>query len=223
MKIVLVHGDNKPKVLERTRLIVEGVRKKGWKIERLDKNAKLSEAFTSNTLLPESKLCILEGVGNLNKESVEWITAYGGDIDGSLLIIHSGDAPKRPLQPIKKLIKEEYFPLPKILFKYLDSLKPGRASDLLKTLHKIYETESPELVIAMMGRHFRDLLWAKMDAKSMDYPEWRVLKLTAQADVFSKSNLTRLISNLAEADYDAKTGSRDIITSLDIILMRELS
>ena len=223
MKIVLIHGDNRPKVQERVRTIVDGVRKKGWKIARVNKDANLAETFMSNTLLPESKLCIFEGVSNLKKEQVEWLKENAMNIDGSFLIVHNGDAPKKILQPIAKQLTEEYFTFPKILFKYLETIAPGKAPNALKIFHELVETESVELVSAMMGRHFRDLYWVKIDPDTVELPGWRVKKLTAQANTFTVEKLERVMEQLASADYASKSGGVSLLTSLDLLLMRELA
>lgn len=223
MKIVLIHGENRQKVQERVRVIVDGVHKKGWKIERVDKNANLSDVFMSNTLLPETKLCIFEGVNNLTKDQVEWLKNNSDDIEGSFLLINNGDAPKKALQPISKKITEEHFAYPKILFKYLESISPGKTKYFLPVLHELVDTESIELVAAMMGRHFRDLYWAKVDPESLKYPDWRNKKLQSQAKTFSPKQLKSVISGLALADYESKSGGNDLLTSLDVLLVRELS
>lgn len=223
MKIVLIHGDNRTKAQERVRAIVDGVHKKGWKVERLDKNANLGEVFMSNTLLPETKLCIYEGVSNIKKEQIEWLKNNHDKIDGSFLLVNNGDAPKRVLQPISKLITEEHFGYPKILFNFLEAIAPGRDKQALKLFHELIETESVELVLAMMGRHFRDLYLAKHYPESISGPDWRKKKLISQANIFPQGKIEDLINKLAIADHGSKSGGPDLLTSLDVLLVRELS
>ena len=74
----------------------------------------------------------------------------------------------------------------------------------------------------MICRQFRDLYWVLEDESSMGLPSWRAGKLKSQASRFTKEKLKKIISDLSDADFQAKTGVIDIATSLDLLIAREL-
>ena len=47
-------------------------------------------------------------------------------------------------------------------------------------------------------------------------------QIKAQAKKFREGQLKKLINSLAKIDIDAKTGKADLVTSLDLIIAREL-
>lgn len=223
MKIVLLHGDNTPKVHDRAKTIINGVQKKGWKVEHVEKSTDLAQLFLSTSLFPETKLVVVDGVGSLTTKNIKFLSDNADKIDGSLLVVHNGLAPKASLKPISKLISEETFEVPKIIFKYLESLYPGNAKNAITMLHQLLETEPKELVFTLMASYVRDLLWAKADVESLPYPDWRKKKLISQAGKFSEKQINDFVEKLATADIESKTGGIDLQTSLDIILVKVLS
>jgi len=74
----------------------------------------------------------------------------------------------------------------------------------------------------MLARHLRDLYWVKVEEESLDYPDWRVLKLAKQAAKFTTSDLEFLISALSEIDIKTKTSDSDLRTMLDLMIVKYL-
>jgi DNA polymerase III delta subunit len=147
---------------------------------------------------------------------------HGKNFEGNLVIYHEKKIPKSFISSIKKIKKEEEYELPKLLFKFLESLVPGNAERSLNLLHTVLENEPPEFVFAMLARHFKDLYWVKKDPSNIPYPSWRVSKLESQASKFSIKQLKSFISKLAKTDVEVKTGKNDLLRSLDLLVMSEL-
>ena len=89
-------------------------------------------------------------------------------------------------------------------------------------LHEVVENEALEMVLAMLGRHFRELYWVQNDAQSMKLPSWRTSKLKSQAHKFQDNSLSEFITNLAEIDVNSKTGKGDLAIALDLLLLTRL-
>ncbi len=83
----------------------------------------------------------------------------------------------------------------KILFSFLDALKPKQGPNALKLFHELITTEDVEFVFFMIVRHFRILLAIldydqenKIDEVKRMAP-WQMSKLKKQAALFGKDRL----------------------------------
>ena len=122
--------------------------------------------------------------------------------------------------PEERIIEE--YNLPSILFKFLESFYPGNSEGCIKLLYELKSVTPIELVYTMLARHLKDIYWVKKDIKSLNYPTWRLNKLSSQSSKFSEKKLKRIINMSAEGDIKFKTSSSTLDTSLDLLILTEL-
>lgn len=119
------------------------------------------------------------------------------------------------------------FKLPKTLFLFLDSIKPGYGKTLVNLFHQTLGNIEVELIFYMLFRQFR-LLLALNDEKSTDKIDeiknlvsWQKNKLIKQAKLFTLENLRKIYQKLYQIDLEQKTGKSvtSLLQSLDFFLI----
>ncbi len=223
MKIVILHGDNLAKVAQRLTKFIDTARQRGWKIERSSNyiNLNLQELLGSTSLFEETKLIILDDIKKIKKTDLAWLKKNHRKLDGTLIIVNNGLLTKSAVSTFPKADKIEVFELPKLIWAFLDSFYPGNSKQSLKLLHDVLDKEAIELIFYFLVRRLRDLYLAPNPEK-MNIPAWRASKLLAQAKRFTKIQLIEIISVLANADYEAKTGEGDLTRALDVVIATKL-
>jgi len=123
-------------------------------------------------------------------------------------------------QFLKATIKE--FKTPKIVFKFLDSLKPNNSQTSLKLLHQSYQKDAPELIFYLLARRLSQLIQAKDSTDVLKGAPWQIGKLKAQAKNFTLNQLLNLHQKLLQLDWQIKTGQTDLSLpcQLDLLLAR---
>ncbi len=224
MKIILLHGDNAIKSYERLMTFIEVAKKRNWEIVQLtqDSPLSLSESLSSQSLFTKEKLFVLEDLNKINKKELDWLKKKAEKLDGTLVIYYPNVIPQNLFKLLPSKIKIEEFKLPKLIFVFLEKLFPKNSKEAIKVFHQVIENEPVEFVFALIARHFRDLYWVKVDSKTLELPEWRLMKLKKQSSLFSEVQLKEVINNLAEADIEAKTSKSSLISSLDLMFATKL-
>jgi DNA polymerase III delta subunit len=74
----------------------------------------------------------------------------------------------------------------------------------------------------MLGRHLRDLYWVSIDTKSNQFPDWRLSKLKFQVEKFSPPKIKQIISELGDIDILVKSSKTDLLTALDLLIVKQL-
>ena len=221
MKTTIIHGDHFEKSYEYFANLVDGSRSKGFEIVTLSPKKNIREDLRASTLFADKRVFVLEDPKQLVKTDLEWLKKNLDGIEGYLLVYSKTDLGKTIIDKFGKA-EVKVFTLPKLIFKFLDSFYPRNSTACLKILHELVQNESVELVFAMLGRHLRDLYWTKIDSKSVLYPPWRVERLKSSSSKFANGQLERIIAKVAQADVAAKTGMSPLISSLDMIIIKEL-
>lgn len=211
--ITLIHGENNLAARQRFTQLISGYKEKGYEIKRIDPNLELTAQLTDNSLFSNKILFVLENPKKL---------ATKLENNQELLILCDKTAGVTITKLLSKDTKIEKFDLPKKLFSFLETIYPKNAKNVLSGLHELVQTEALELVFFMICRQFRDLYWVLENETSMGLPGWRAGKLKSQASRFTKEKIKKIISDLADIDYKAKTGGVNLATSLDLLIAREL-
>lgn len=121
-----------------------------------------------------------------------------------------------------KDFKMEKFELPKILFTFLEAFYPGNSTRALKLLHDLTQTQAIELTFFMISRQMRDLYWIKIDPNSNHFQSWQASKLKSQTAKFTIDQLEIIISLLSDIDIKVKTSKADLLTELDLLIVKQL-
>lgn len=223
MKIIILHGDDERKLYERLQKFIETAKERSWEVDYLDDNTvNLPEALSSTSLFAKERFFILRDVKRLGKKEAEWITKKYADLSGTLIIYNEGYIAKTILSSLPKVIKVEEYKLPVIIWSFLEHLYPGNSDKCIQEFHKIIERDAPEFIFTLIAKLFRDLYWVKVDSSSMPYPPWRTSKLKAQSARFSEVQLKAIIEKLAKIDIDVKTSKADLVSSLDLMMIKYL-
>lgn len=111
----------------------------------------------------------------------------------------------------------EEFKTDPVVFKFLDSLRPGNEKVFMPLWSQYLKNEQPEVAFVMLVRQFRLML----DWQNPDLQPWQKNKIRNQADSFGAENLKSLYKKLLEIDYQIKSGQSavDLQTSLELLLV----
>ncbi len=220
MKIVCVFGEESLGSYKRFSHIVDTTKKRNW--EHLDvlPTHSLSEVLASGSLFSNERLITAHDAQKISIKDYEWLSKHNSEYEGRLLLYFPNTIPAAVKKLLPKDTVYEEFKQKKELFMFLESIEPNRGQLLIKQFHRIIETDAPELVLAMLGRHVRDLAWVKSGSIGLAAPPWRLQKLTRQAQKFSSDKLKQFIHDLSDADIKSKSGGGDITLLLDIIFIK---
>jgi DNA polymerase III delta subunit len=222
MKIIILHGDDELRLYERLTMFVDSAKGRSWEVAYLDDpSLSLEEQLSSSSLFGAERFFVIRDISRLGKKELGWIAKKSKDLPGNLIIYHEGYVPQGILKVLPDA-KVEEFKLPVILWNFLDGLYPGDSERSIKQFHKLIEHEAPEFIFTLIAKLFRDLYWVKTDEKSLPYPGWRVGKLKQQSSKFTLEQLKNIIARLAEIDIKVKTSKAEIVSELDLLIIKQL-
>ena len=204
MKIIVLHGDYTIKLYERLNKFIEIAKKRGWEVTN-------DEISQTPSLFNKETLTIVRKYNLISKKNIPGISK----IPGTLVIYNEGNIPQLFLKELPKDTKIEEFKLPKIIWNFLDNIS-------VKLLHETVKTEPIEFVFSVLSKRFRDLYWVKVNEESLPYQPWQIGKLKRQAQKYSQDTLKETINKLAEIDVKVKTSKADLISELDLLLIKSL-
>ncbi|MBI1863703.1 hypothetical protein HYS03_00635 [Candidatus Woesebacteria bacterium] len=223
MKITLIHGEDTEKSRQRYINIINSLKKKNWEIIKINLEDKLKfsdKVSTSSSLFSDKTLFVVD---KFNKLSVSELSKLKNlKTDSNILFWQSGKALQKNLKLLPKETNIEKFELPFLIFKFLDSFQPKNSVICIKLFHDVLEEEPVELVFAMLASLVKDLYWASVSPETLPYQPWRVNKLKSLGQKFGGLKLKKLIQTMAELDIKSKTSQINLITSLDLLIFKEL-
>lgn len=223
MKIIVLHGENNLKSFERLKKFIESAKERSWEIINIDESTlSLPESLSGISLFETERFYILRDIKKIGKKEVEWINNNSDSIKGTLVIYQGDTVSQLILKALPKDTKLEAFPLPKLIWGFLEHLYPGNSRTVLAEFHTIIKTEPAEFVFSVIAKQFRDLYWVKTDSATTPFPSWRISKLKSQALKFTDLLLAKIIELLSQIDIDAKTGKADLVSSLDLMIVKYL-
>lgn len=179
---VLIHGDD----IIKTR-------------QRLAELKDLNKDDRDGPLFSNQNLVIFEGIKNI-------LTPI--NIADHIIIWEDKKLSVAQIAAVNKLvpsIKIEEYNLSPIVFKFVESIKPGNQKEMIALLRQYLKKNEAEIAMAMVIRQIRLLL--TIDDK---IPTWQKNKLERQAKLFSENQLQELLEELLKIDYRVKTGQSGI-------------
>lgn len=218
--IVLIHGEDETKSRERFLALKAGFEKNGSELVNLDgKTTKIEEIGMRaliTSLLGQSPAVFVEGFFARKKKIDMGTEALSGEV----IFWEGREISKTILSGLPKSWKVELFAIPVSLFRFLDSLAPGRMQTNVSSLHQVLTTATPEMLLPLLSWHTRQLIWAKVEPQTLAFPSWKTQKLSAQANRFENDALYALHSKLTNLDRDLKTGNSPLplSSSLDLVI-----
>jgi len=223
--MVIIHGENT--VLSRQHLseLIEKFKGEVIKLEGEKLTlTELQQAIESQSIFGKDKLVIIFGLFS-RKPSKE----KGGLLDycqkenpQNLIVWEEKKIDGRVLVNFRRA-KIDFFDLPKIIYKFLDSLSPLNKKTSLLLLHQCLKKEPPERVFYYLCRRIEELIIAAdLGKKGLEekLKEWQKEKLVRQANIFGLEKLINIYQKLLVIDYQQKTGRSpfSLISSLDLLI-----
>lgn len=123
-----------------------------------------------------------------------------------------------------KNAKVQNFKLKKVLFTFLDNIRPKNAQNSISLFHQTLKTTEAELVFFMLVRHFRLMLATLSNSKIEELKKlqsWQMGKLKYQASLFGENKLKEFYNKLFEIEKNQKTGNAalSLVPTLDLFLL----
>lgn len=190
----------------------------------------LKQALEARSLFGQEKSVVVENLISLKHKSIktkkqpgdifDYLKSLPGDVD--LVLWEGKKIDGRQLIRFKNA-KIQLFKTPAIIFKFLESIRPGNARLMLNLLGSCLKTEPAELVFYMTVRQLRMLLLVK-DLGKKGAPRlapWQHIRLTSQANCFTMDKLLKVYKELLKIDWQQKTGRApfDLRKSLELLLV----
>lgn len=242
----ILHGDN----IVASRNVLQMAKKMAREKEVLVFDGKkvnltdLKQALEARSLFGQEKLVVIENLISKNKEhrpkaSTIGRSASGRDrpldeknrilnylkalpADTDLILWEGKKIDGRVFSPFKNA-KVQLFKTPAIIFKFLESIRPGNQKMMLSLLENCAKTEPIELIFYMIVRQFRQLLLVKDLGKKgvTRLASWQYSRLTNQADCFTLDKLLKIYKKLLEIDWQQKTGQTafDLKRAIELLLI----
>lgn len=211
MKIIVLHGDDTQKSYARLVKFKDEAKRRGWEI--------INDQFpVTPSLFGVSRIIIYRNYLLITLKDIKNFSRF----DGNLVIYNEGLIPQNFIKLLPKDTKIEEFKLPKLIWNFLEHFYPGNSMRVIKEFHQVIQRDPPEFVFSLIARQARDLYWAKTEPLSIPYPLWRTSKLKAQSSKFSESELASFIGLLSKIDIEVKTGKADLVSSLDLLIIKQL-
>jgi DNA polymerase III delta subunit len=218
MKIVVLFGSDRDKVVSRMLDISKGVKKKGFRVSEIKNNQSFSESLSETSLFEENVLYISESAAKRPETDWDWIKNNSEALSVSLLLVFGETVPAKVKKQLPSDTKFEEFKIPVIIFQFLDSLTPNNKASLT-LLKKVTATEPVELVFSMIVTHLRDMYWVLTDSTSFTGAEWKKGRMLTQAKKFGIEKLEKAFSELAQIDMDVKSSVGNLTIYLDKFLI----
>lgn len=229
--ITIIHGDD----IALSRNYFLQLRQKHKSIVSLDANkvtiTDLVQNVEGSGLFELTKAIFIEGLltklKKTNKESKEILDFIVKNEKLSNFVLWESREILRKDLSLFKDAAVKFFKLPKNIFLFLDNLKPGNSTNLLRLLHQVLDSGIKiELILFMIQRQFRILLaLSDQSDKSIDelvrLGPWQMEKLERQAKLFSVSDLIEIYKKLYDIEVAQKTGtlSLSLTQNIDILLL----
>ncbi|MCX6724919.1 MAG: hypothetical protein NTV20_02350 [Candidatus Shapirobacteria bacterium] len=224
--MIILHGENN--LLSRQKLTNEIanfklktqgeiLRYDGHNLNLMD----LRQSLESASLLGDSHLVIIENLfsGRTGKEKQKIIDYLKKTVAQNLIIWERKKIDGRTLTSFKGQVLR--FDLDPVIFRFLDSLSPGKTKISLTLLHQCLVQDSPEIIFFMLARQIRFLiLAADLGKKGLDQMEsWRAEKLIRQAQYFTLIKLMKIYRQLLKIEVQQKTGQTPFTLSSQLDLL----
>lgn len=180
-------------------------------------------ALEGKSLFKDERLIIIENLFSLpkSKDKEKIIETLKQNPEKNVLIWEGKELSKEIISKYSPELTFQLFKLPSVIFKFLDSLKPGIKKDNLENFHLCLQQEDPEMIFAMIIRQIRLLILVKEGEKFLSgLASWQKRKLISQGKLFDLKLLANLYQKLLEIDYQQKTSQSpfDLTSSLDLLI-----
>lgn len=225
--ITLLHGDN----IEASRIELNSLRdklKKEKEIITFDGKSLdltlLIQATESESLFGNQKCIIIErlflGLNARSKQAVN-VANLLVKTDADIIIWDEKLLTPAQIKLLGTNIQIREFSIPKTIFQFLDSIKPGNVKQMLFLFEQSQATNAIELLFFMIVKRVRYLIILKDNKIIPGLQSWQAARLTTQAKFFTMDKLLFMHKKLLEIDYSIKSGNSayDYKDNLELFLV----
>ncbi len=221
--IKILCGENIVESRKALNIAVQKVRDNGTDVTVFGGNklslGEVKNALQSDSLLGGNRLVVIEGLlSGLKSTEKTKITVYlkEGKFDNDLVLWEGKEIKAVGLFPKAEIL---VFKINQVLFRFLESLKPGNTREMLGLLEDLKKQEEPEMIFYMLIRQFHFLIMAKDECLESLFP-WQQQKFMAQAKHFSAEQLAKIYAELEEIDLKQKTSGDpySLLSRLDLLI-----
>lgn len=210
--ITLIHGDDTLASYQRLSERISQCRHQGLAVITRDASelntATLRQEAGATDLFGARSCLVIKGLlsGPKSKQK-ETVIAALQELDHSELLLYE---PKKLTDSLLKQLpqaKVETLNVNPVIFKFLDSLRPGNIGPILRGWTQLLGLgHQPDYVFAMITRQIRLLIQAKSGPSYLTLSAYPKRLITAQAGYFTLAHLLNLHGHLYQADKRLKTG-----------------
>lgn len=225
--ITIIHGDD---IVASRKLLIELKSKNknhvSFEGEKL-KIEDLVQEFEGGDLFGNNKTFFIENLlsRKAGKESEDLKDYIRKNSSMSIYLWEGKEIAKAVISSLGQT-EVNHFKIPKNIFAFLDSIKPGNGKALIVQFHDNLKTTEPDFIFQMIIRQIRLLLAvSEQSEKNIDealrLADWQKSKLRKQASLFSKEKLVELHSKLYQIDLGLKTGALSLTLeqAIDMLLL----
>lgn len=214
--IHLFHGDNTD--FSRREMLLIREKFKDQEIIIFDgKNASLTDlkqATESSSLFGTKRLVIIENLFTKklvkkNSESESYKKFIRNiSLDFEIIFWEEKELAKTHIGLFPKNTDIALFQLDRLIFKFLESIKPNVTGELIDKFNHCLLKDSPEMIFSMLIRQFRYLIMVKDIGKNVtELSPWQLGKFMSQANYFTLKDLIGFYKKLLEIDVRIKTSN----------------
>jgi len=223
MKVILITGDDSEKVSLRIKKLIDSAKEKSYIISKIsDSPTKIDNELRADDLFLNKKFILIEKLSLLSNKDLDSINKNLIHDNLVLCVITENAVPASKIKYFGKDLKIESYTLPKIIWKFLDSLKSKNAKNAMDLLNEVVKVEPVELVFHLLSQRFIQLYLAKTKPSELKLQSWQIVRLQSQAEGFSENDIKAMVEKLSELDVEAKTGKGDLRSLLDFFIATQL-
>lgn len=222
--MIILHGEDANKSYGRLTVLTDELKEKQIEVTTQDASevsiTTLRQQMGSNDLFGVQKCFViknfLSSAKSKNKEKI--IESLKNQSDHQIILWENKKLTATALKNFPKA-KVEIFSISPVIFKFLDSLRPGNTKSILMSWKKLQEEGTePEFVFAMLVRQFKLLIQAKSDSSYLKLAPYPAKLIANQATYYTLERLLNIYQHLYEIDLRIKTGKGG--NTLDNLLTR---
>lgn len=211
--MIIIHGEDSNKSYQRLISLTEELQNKQFEVITHDiqelEITLLRQELGSSGLFGSSKCFVFKNIlsSNKSKNKDKIIETINLATSHEIIIWENKAVSVSALKSFPQA-KVESFAISPVIFKFLDSLRPGNTKNILLSWKKMQEEGiEPEFVFAMLVRQIKLLLQAKSGPGSLKLAPYPARLITTQSAYFTEKHLLDLYKRLYDIDEKIKTGT----------------
>lgn len=227
--ITIVHGDN----IEESQVKFSQIKSSVGNVTTIEGSTASKEIlfdyFSGSSLFYSDKNIAIENLLSKNRpsknlDSMVDLINKNSDI-GEIMLWEEKELTAKALSqfPDAKVL---IYKIPKLIFNFLDAIKPDNGKQLVILFHELIKNTSIEIVLFMLIRQLRFLIaLSSKEANLIDdalrMAPWQRGKMHKQASLFSAIELKIIHGKLYKIDVGSKTGKLNmpLSSAIDIFLL----